>query len=572
MKNLPPIVAQILTDYLSVILSWCSDYLYERLRPYWRDEPLLRWQALLDFGPIEQACAPYHKQVTGKPGRPISHSVPKLVRVLFLMVVHAPCSYRQAESRLRSDLLWRTFAGYGLFEEVPDHNTIYLFDKYVGQHHPRLYFDTVLRQIDELLPQERARPQIADTFAMLANAALEGPTARLRHLTSRLLRALDKVEPTAYETITTDMESLFEEGRLFGWEEVEHPFYWSQERRQQRRQETVIEALLCRELVRPYEADNPRLAEEAAYLDKMIADEFHLTRDEQDKVVAAVLLPAEKRGKFRICSGTDPEASIRNHGPDKRDFGFNAAVAATDSGIIREIAAHTGSTGDVTTIPGLLQAQQEHHDLLPSTLSFDQIAGTGKTAAAVHEVSQGQTRLVAKPKPSHADDDDKFTPQDCTLSDDGLALTCPGGQTSRRRYRKEQWGWFFRFIAAQCLGCPLLERCRGSQERPTTHRDFFISHHMSFFLALLAHSQTNQFRLDMQKRPRIELVIAHLVLFHGLRRARFRGLAKVDYQMKMGAMAYNAKRLLSLLAAKKREQAPSGVATVTLPGRTLSPA
>jgi IS5 family transposase len=95
---------------------------------------------------------------------------------------------------------------------------------------------------------------------------------------------------------------------------------------------------------------------------------------------------------------------------------------------------------------------------------------------------------------------------------------------------------------------------------------------MRFFLALIAHSQTNQFRLDMLKRPRIELVIAHLVLFHGLRRARFRGLAKVDYQMKMGAMAYNAKRLLSLLAAKKREQAPSGVATVTLPGRTLSTA
>jgi hypothetical protein len=171
MKNLPPIVAQILTDYLSVILSWCSDYLYERLRPYWRDEPLLKWQVLLDFGPIEQACAPYHKQVTGKPGRPISHNVPKLVRVLFLMVVHAPCSYRQAERRLRSDLLWRWFAGYGLFEEVPDHNTIFLFDKYVCQHYPRLYFDTVLRQIDELLPQERARPQIADILRLCSGQA-----------------------------------------------------------------------------------------------------------------------------------------------------------------------------------------------------------------------------------------------------------------------------------------------------------------------------------------------------------------------------------------------------------------
>jgi hypothetical protein len=42
-----------------------------------------------------------------------------------------------------------------------------------------------------------------------------------------------------------------------------------------------------------------------------------------------------------------------------------------------------------------------------------------------------------------------------------------------------------------------------------------------------------------------------LVLHNGARYARFRGLAKVDFQVKMCAMIYNAKRWLVLLAERE---------------------
>jgi hypothetical protein len=56
----------------------------------------------------------------------------------------------------------------------------------------------------------------------------------------------------------------------------------------------------------------------------------------------------------------------------------------------------------------------------------------------------------------------------------------------------------------------------------------------------------------MKKRPRIELVIAHLVLFHGARRARVRGTVKVDYQLKMAGMTYNVKWWLNRLKRQGR--------------------
>jgi len=538
MKEIPAPVTMIIEQYLMFVLAWCSHYLYERLLNRWQEEHLVECHQHIDFTPIERACAPYHQRVAGQPGRPISHSVPKLVRLLYLMY-QENCSYRQAENRLQRDLLWRWFAGYGLFDAVPDHNTIHLFDQYVRRHHPRLFFDTILQQIDAQAPTVRQRAQIGDTFAVLANAALEGPTRRLRHLCSRLLAALDACQPAAYEQVLGQLENAFDEGRLFGWEEQ---VVWSDaDKRQARRQEIVLEALACRELVRPYEADHEPVQAAAALIDKMMADEFSLTRDEQQRIVSAVLLPANKRGTFRICSATDPEATMRNHGPDKKDFGFNAAVATTDDGLIREIQAHTGSCGDTTTIPDLLVAQKLHHDLLPTTFSFDQIAGTGKTAALVHDVSDGQTQLLAHPMPD-TKKNDTFSARHCHLSDDGLSLTCPNGRVSRHKYPSGSGdGHNFRFLAAQCLGCPLLADCRGSEQTPTSPRNFFVSSYMTFFLLLLALSQTEAFRQQMKKRPRIELVIAHLVLFHGARRARFRGTAKVDYQLKMAGTTYNVK-------------------------------
>jgi len=561
MKEMPAILSYIVEEHLAVLLLWCSRYLYERLLPHWQGDYLVQTAAHFDFTPIEAVCAPYHQGPGKGRGRPVAHTVPRMVRVLFLMY-QANTSYRQTESRLRRDLLWRWFAGYPLFAAVPDHNTIFLFDQYVRSHHPRLYFDVFLRQIDAQVPAARQRGQIGDTFAVRANAALEGPTRRLRHLCSHLLSLLDKHHPEAYEWVITQVETAFDEGRLFGWDEQVE---WSDpEKRQARRQETVLEALACRALVRPFEATLPPLQAAAALIDKMIADEFSLTWDEQQRLEQAVLLPAEKRGHLRICSATDPEATFRNHGDGKKDFGFNGAVAASDTGLIREIAAHTGSVADVATIPPLLTAQKEHHDLQPATFSFDQIAGTGKTAADVHHASGGQTRLIAKPMPSNKKDG-TFTARDCSLSADGLCLTCPGDRITYKRYETPHGdGWTFRLSPAQCLGCPLLVTCRGTDKQPTTPRNFFVSRHMAFLLALLRYSRTKAFAADMKKRPRIELVIAHLVLFHGARQARFRGTAKVDYQLKMAAMAYNVKWYLN----RRRRQGQHR----TTPAATLSPA
>jgi hypothetical protein len=71
--------------------------------------------------------------------------------------------------------------------------------------------------------------------------------------------------------------------------------------------------------------------------------------------------------------------------------------------------------------------------------------------------------------------------------------------------------------------------------------------------------KTEDFKLRMQQRNGIEGTISGLIRGHGMRRARYRGFAKVDLQNQMIAAACNIKRWLEKLsrAASQANSAPS---------------
>jgi hypothetical protein len=94
---------------------------------------------------------------------------------------------RLTEEFIDNHLLIKWFVGYGLFEPPPDHSTLNRFELWVFQHQPRLFFDEVIRQIDQLCPEDRQRIQIVDTFGMEARAAKTYLIELLRKMASRIL-------------------------------------------------------------------------------------------------------------------------------------------------------------------------------------------------------------------------------------------------------------------------------------------------------------------------------------------------------------------------------------------------
>ena len=533
-ENHPKIVV-LIHQFLDPLLLWFSAYIYEQVLRRIPNHPLVQLKTLLDFAPMEAACANYHQVGTG---REATHTVPRLLRCLLIRYFEG-LSLRETERHLHTDMVAKWFAGYALFEPAPDHATLSRFENYLMATHPRLFFDSVLSQVLDAYPNQRQQSQLGDTFAVYANAALESLIKRLRHCGQHLLQACHQTAPTRYAELYARLDTE----QLFGSQTEKAEYALSCQERAARLT-AAVQSLYAWIAALDTPTATPEVVNWLNWCRKLLTDELSLKVNEAGEVIGVTMLPKDKRGNYRMCGATDPEATIRNHGPDKQDFGYNVSVATTPD-FIMEIQADTGSRPDAAAIPELLLAQKEHHDLTPDKFIYDQAAGTGKTLVAVSEATEGQTQLVVQPV-DYSQRSERFSPCDFTLSADQESLTCPHEVTTRYKYRSGSGdGFNFRFRERDCLGCPLLETCRGKSETPTTPRNVFISDYYLAVQRALAYTHTASFKVEMKLRPQVERIISQLVCHNGARRALFRGKEKVDFQMKMQATMFNLKRWLT---------------------------
>jgi IS5 family transposase len=544
---MPDFLPVVILPLWSRLLTWLSAQVYERfLAPtdFW-----VRLAAHLDCAPLERACAAY--QHTAGPGAQASHRVPRLVRALLVKYL-CNLSLRELEATIRTNLVIRWFVGYGLFERTPDHSTLERFEQWVIAQQSRTFFDEVLQQIDQHYPEQRRQSQYGDTYALRANAAQETLITLLRHACRRLLETLAAPDPAGHAAVLAALDQT----ALFGMADELKEYRLDGEQRRSRLATTAVAAAHCAARVRTYlaaashltDAQRQPIATWLAHLDKILADEFALTRDAQEHITAAAELPKDQKGSYRLGSATDPDATYRVH-DDQTDFGYNVNVAATQD-FIREVHVATGAEPDPVAIPAVLQAEQEHQGVVPPKFIYDAAAGAGKYFAAVAEVSGGQTQLVA-PLIPYDTRTERFTPDDFTLSPDETTLTCPRGRTSTTAYRSQSGqGRTFRFTAQQCAGCPLADPCRGDALPPQHMRQVFISDFRSAVAQARTYAHTEDFKADMKRRATMERIIANLVRYHGARQARRRGRHNCQYQAHMNAMAFNLRQWLRRLGRR----------------------
>jgi hypothetical protein len=509
-----------------------------------------------------------------------------LVRCLLVMYLY-DLSYRQLEQRLYSDMLVRWFVGLSAFGDVPDHCTLERFELWVKGHHPRIYFDTVLKQIDAMFPNSHKLNQVGDTYAMIANAAEEDLTNRLRHTARCLLAEAVQRMPD----LLTPTVSGFAWHTLFGIPK-EKPVFCLNKAERRGRLDTVV--LAAHELQQRFATSLQNCPSQAypevrlwvGYLGKIIHDEVDILAGPASDGSRIHLRTSQERRNapqtsLRIGSATDPEATYRQHGEGEADirFGYNVQVSAATDGFIRATQAYTGAASDESGVAPLVAAQLKHQGTCPPKLIYDMAAGSGKTRAEVEQASEGKTQLVARQRP-YDQRSERFGPYDFTLSDDGKVLTCPNGKTSNIAYRSGSGnGRDFRFYACQCwlngepptrmknadlsLRCPLWNQCRDSRQGPGAMRQVFISDYRDHVLAAKGYNQTEAFQVEMKQRPLIERIIFELTHYNGARRCRKRGTANADWQAKMSAVAYNLKLWMRKIGngehSSTREQAGTAI-------------
>ncbi len=148
----------------------------------------------------------------------------------------------------------------------------------------------------------------------------------------------------------------------------------------------------------------------------------------------------------------------------------------------------------------------------------------------------------------------RFSTEDFQINVEARTATCPAGKTSTQcsRLEEEATGKVsYRFeFSTHCHDCPRRGQCVGQDQR---HRTFAVGEHHTVLQARRQEQQTDAFKQRMKHRNAIEGTQSELVRSHGLRRARFRGLAKVKLQNYLIGAACNVKRWIRREAWKIKQ-------------------
>ena len=163
--------------------------------------------------------------------------------------------------------------------------------------------------------------------------------------------------------------------------------------------------------------------------------------------------------------------------------------------------------------------------------------------------AQAQGREIIGPAQPAPTKDGRFNLEQFDVSVEERRAVCPAGKTSTQcsRLEEQQTGKVtYRFeFSTHCHACPLRQQCLGKEQR---HRTITVGQHHTHLQARRREQRTEAFQRRYRRRNAIEGTQSELVRGHGLRKARYRGLAKAGLQSYLTAAACNLKRWVRRVA------------------------
>ena len=258
----------------------------------------------------------------------------------------------------------------------------------------------------------------------------------------------------------------------------------------------------------------------------------------------------------RVQNPHDPEATYACKGEGKKKkehVGYKVQVAETvtqadlepgepTTNFITGIVTHAAYQSDEAGAEKM-EAEQAAMGLDKPPVQY--VDGAYVSAQKLAE-AQAQGRSLMGPASVPPSKDGRYSTEDFDIQVEQRQAVCPAGQQSTQCSRLEEGATgqvTYRFEwSTHCADCPLRERCVAPGQK---HRTILVGEHHSALQARRREQKTEAFARAMKHRNGIEGTQSELVRAHGMRRARYRGLAKVRLQNYFAAAACNVKRWIS---------------------------
>jgi len=459
---------------------------------------------------------------------------PALLAMATILQFYRCLSDRDMERACMFDIEVKYALGLRLDERPFDHSSLCDFRQRLLQNSKeKAVFDRILNHLIEKGLVKKNEIQRIDATHVLADIAIPTTVSFIKKGIFEILKPLEKHRKDVYEKVKKELDiKQYCKAKI----NDEGPGRMSLEKRQRGLIKVVAEARKVLEITKHIKADK-KLKGPIETLGRILRENV---KDDQKGI--PVELHYKDRPKDNLVSPIDPDARFGAKSKTKQFMGYKANVTeSVKNNIITNVVAMPGNAHDASTQVEAV-VEQRKNGLVPVKVIGD--SAYGRTISRV-ELKENGTKVVA-PIYNKNDRAKGIYPKWMFKYDEKKKrLTCPQGVIATEPY----WDYVhkihnFRFPMAKCNSCPVQRKCTREESGRRTVGIYV--HHWEMMEAE-KYNVTAQYMKDMRLRPAVERKLAELVRYHGLRRARYRGLKKLGLQCFFTAAAVNIKRLIKLL-------------------------
>jgi hypothetical protein len=452
---------------------------------------------------------------------------------------------RQAVELLRYHAGWNLALNRALGEAVFDPSALVYFRRRLVEHDlSAVAFASLLEGLVQAgLVQRRGKRRLDSTQMM----GLLSSMGRLEIVRETLRLALQELA----ESAAARPRPLFWAALLERYVESKLDYRASVESLRSKMDQAGADALQLLDWLEGLADEKPKQGKQAGLLRRVFEENFEL------KDQAPVQRPAQPAGAVQNPHEPEAQWAAKGHGKHKKEHrGYKVQVAETvqDQPVPKGEPTRNFITAVVTQPAiasedaGLEKVEQEQASMgLEPAPELYVDAGYVDAQKLVQAQSQG--RALIGPVQGSPKRDSRFPSEDFTIDISQLQAICPAGHTATNRSRLEEEkralvNYRFEWNKTQCGACALRARCLGKNQ---THRTLVVGQHHNALQARRREQKTEAFKEKTKRRNAIEGTHSELARAHGLKKARYRGEAKVRLQNYLIGAACNAKRWIKRL-------------------------
>jgi transposase len=271
---------------------------------------------------------------------------------------------------------------------------------------------------------------------------------------------------------------------------------------------------------------------------KKTQDKENIQRTKKRKDISG-----EKFSNETHVSVSDPEATLAGKRGARIQLRYKTHSSVdADTKIILDCHVTTGNVNENIVYPDRIQHLEETLELNIKEVIADRAYGTGENLDFIK--NKGIQTFIPLFQPEAGKDFNKEVGFE--FDREKIEMKCPQGYLMNQK-RDLNRSYVFTLPAKLCRDCSLYESClKGSEVGRGRGKVVRINRFQHLLNEVAAQEKTPEFRNRVKERFwKMEGIFAEAKNNHGLKRARYRGLWKMQMQLYMISSVQNLKRLAS---------------------------